>query len=559
MFITKEEELKKYEQRKRVWQGIPGIEVTKKGRIFSIFYSGGVREEIGNFCVLTISEDGEHFSEPVAVAYLENHRCYDPCLWIDPLDRLWMIWSIMPDNAVYGVICDDPDAEKLSWGEPFMIGHDVMLNKPTVLSTGEWLFPIAVWKKEIKGEIVEYDFDADDCSREAGAFVYRTIDNGKTFEIIGGADVENRSYDEHMILELQDGRIASYVRTKYGIGVAYSFDFGRTWTKGEDSNLGGPCSRFAIRRLKSGRILLINHVDFDGRNNMMALLSDDECTSWKYSLMLDERNDVSYPDFVEAEDGYIYITYDRERGCFKNSFDEVYACAREILYAKITEKDIMAGELVNPNSKLKCIISKLGEYEGNVDKIFLNETDKLTDEEIAEYYIEKFPNKILEKIFERYNINCVNMHKLENDKLDRLIERIDGEKESKKQTAIEIITLIRSVSDITVDQFPIVSLVKKIIMENLQSDLSIDEISDKIGTSRYYLMHQFKKITGMSIVKYRNALKISCAKNLLIHTDKSMAEIAQECGYTDSSYFSKLFIQSEKISPTAYRTQLKHK
>ncbi len=44
------------------------------------------------------------------------------------------------------------------------------------------------------------------------------------------------------------------------------------------------------------------------------MLSEDDGATWKYSLMIDERDDVSYPDAKEADDGYIYITYDRERG-----------------------------------------------------------------------------------------------------------------------------------------------------------------------------------------------------------------------------------------------------
>ena len=38
MLITDKKELEKYTTDKRFWQGIPGIEVTKKGRIFSTFY-----------------------------------------------------------------------------------------------------------------------------------------------------------------------------------------------------------------------------------------------------------------------------------------------------------------------------------------------------------------------------------------------------------------------------------------------------------------------------------------------------------------------------------------
>lgn len=52
MLITDRKILQSYGTTKRLWQGIPGIEVTKKGRIFLCFYSGGTREEIGNYVLL---------------------------------------------------------------------------------------------------------------------------------------------------------------------------------------------------------------------------------------------------------------------------------------------------------------------------------------------------------------------------------------------------------------------------------------------------------------------------------------------------------------------------
>ena len=351
MFITDKKELEKYTAPHRVWQGIPGIEVTKKGRFFVTFYSGRTKEMLGNYCVILLSDDGVHFSEPIAAAVPDDaHRCFDPCLWIDPLGRLWFTWGHAPNHSVFGVICNDPDADEIRWSEPFRIGTGVMMNKPTVLSSGEWLFPLCVWKWH----------DLDDGQKKS--FVYRTEDQGKTFVRFGGSEIENRSCDEHMVLEMKDGSLAMYVRTNTGIGVSYSYDRGAAWTEGEDTGWGGPDSRFFIRRLKSGRVLLVNHVNYTGRSHMTALLSEDDCKTWKYQLLLDERTGVSYPDGVEADDGYLYITYDRERGYHLDSMEKVYASAREILYAKITEADIMAGTLVDKGSALKVVATKLGEY-----------------------------------------------------------------------------------------------------------------------------------------------------------------------------------------------------
>jgi len=68
MLYTETKELQKYRDSKRLWQGIPSIEVTKRGRIFLTFYSGGVKEEIGNYVIVIKSDDGgNHFSEPIVI------------------------------------------------------------------------------------------------------------------------------------------------------------------------------------------------------------------------------------------------------------------------------------------------------------------------------------------------------------------------------------------------------------------------------------------------------------------------------------------------------------
>lgn len=548
MLITDQHQLEKYRTPYRIWQGIPGIEVTRKGRIFATFYSGGTKEEVNNYAVLLKSDDGVHFGEPIAVAFEEGYRCYDPCLWIDPLGRLWFTWACAPEHRVCAVICEDPDADTLHFGEVFAIGEDVMMNKPTVLSTGEWLFPIAVWHRSV----TTGGFSSDRPDSERKAFAYKTVDCGKHFTRLGGVDMPKRSFDEHMILELNDGRLAMLVRTSYGIGISYSYDSGKTWTKGADSGLGGPCSRFFIRRLRSGRILLVNHCNFVGRSHLTALLSDDECETWKYRLLLDEREQVSYPDAVEADDGYIYITYDRERGAFLNSLDQVYSCAREILFAKITERDIMNGSLVDEGSKLKCVISKLGRYAHEEENPF-GEEKRLCADALAHAIAGMSREELLNYIFGHYGVNCANMHMLESSKLDSLIEQLEKQEQDKEHVVKRIVSLLRSVSDQPKEQVPIVNRVKAVIQETLQDELSLKETAKRVGLSMYYMCHLFKQETGLTVVDYKKELKIAKAKKLLVNTDKRITEIAQECGFGGDSYFCEVFMEYETVSPTQYR------
>ena len=72
MLITDKDLLKSYTASKNLWVGIPSIEITKKGRTFLTFYSGGKTEEIGNYVLLIKSDDGVNFSDPVVVCFEEG-------------------------------------------------------------------------------------------------------------------------------------------------------------------------------------------------------------------------------------------------------------------------------------------------------------------------------------------------------------------------------------------------------------------------------------------------------------------------------------------------------
>ena len=117
-----------------------------------------------------------------------------------------------------------------------------------------------------------------------------------------------------MITELRDGRLWLLTRTGGGfLWESHSTDKGLTWTKAKASKIANPGSRFFIRRLASGNLLLVNHYKFKGRSHLTAQLSADDGATWNDGLLLDERSGVSYPGGVQDRDGLIWIIYDRDR------------------------------------------------------------------------------------------------------------------------------------------------------------------------------------------------------------------------------------------------------
>lgn len=443
MLITDKNTLKKFGTNHRFWQGIPGLEKTKGGRLFACFYSGNHCEDRDNCCLLVKSDDdGKTWSEPIAAAYRSKlFRCYDPCLWIDPLGRLWFIWALAPNRAVYAAVCDEPDAEELVFSPERIIGHDVCMNKPTVLSNGKWLFPITVWDRELRFPRIQ-----DSESNEVGAFVYESADNGKTFTKLGHPENDAHSYDEHMTVELKDGRVMMLIRTRRGIQKAFSNDGGRTWTRAIDFDLPAPDSRFFIRRLRSGNLLLVSHYEFTGRNNLTAFLSEDDGQSWPYRLLLDERDMVSYPDGTEDENGYLYIAYDRERGD-RASYEESRKNAREILFAKFTENDIKNGALCDSGSRLKGIVSKLGDYDG--DTVAPYNTKKYCGKnDISEILAQVSDSKALENMLKLYfhaNIDALQKEETLAAEWDLLLGKLRQTESIDTDVLEQILTLLSRV------------------------------------------------------------------------------------------------------------------
>jgi hypothetical protein len=337
----------------RLWQGIPGLERAPGGRLWATWYSGADGEGPGNIIVLvTSADDGQTWSAPSLVVRHPDpgSRCYDPCLWVDPLGRLWLFWTQSGQffdgrAGVWAARCEDPDAAQPTWSTPRRLCHGIMMNKPLVLSTGEWGLPAAVWSHtEAKPE---------ETASERFSNLVVSTDAGETWSWRGGADVPNRCFDEHMIIERRDGSLWMCVRRHDGIGEAISTDRGYTWVATPDPIRPGPNTRFFLRRLASGRLVLVYHDSASVRSHLTAWLSDDDGRSWIGGLLLDERAGVSYPDGVQAPDGSLYLIYDYRRGdCYAMGKD------REILMAVVTEDDILQGGLTSPTSRLRVLINK---------------------------------------------------------------------------------------------------------------------------------------------------------------------------------------------------------
>jgi len=333
----------------RKFQGIPSLAISPGGRLWATWYAGKTPDEDqNNYVVIASSGDsGKTWTEnliidPDAEGPL---RAFDPELWLDPEGRLWSFWAqtIGHDGTIAGVwarINEDPDREDSKWSPPRRLTDGIMMCKPTVLSSGEWILPASTWR------------DTDNSAR-----VIISTDKGQTFSLRGACNVpeEVRSFDEHMIVEKKDKSLWMLVRTKYGIGESVSRDRGKTWSALLPSSIQHPSARFFIRHLHSGNLLLVKHGPISkrtGRSHLSAYVSEDDGRTWSYGLLLDERSGVSYPDGQQSPDGTIHIIYDYSR-----------TGDRGILMATFTEEDAIVGNPASSTVSLRMLVSKFPEIE----------------------------------------------------------------------------------------------------------------------------------------------------------------------------------------------------
>jgi hypothetical protein len=371
----------KYLDENRGFGMILGMERTPEGRLWISWIAGG-DSEVGYALLAYSDDDGKTWTEPQVVIDPQDKGSLPPWrilvgnLWTDPQGRLWFFFDYSMGYfdgraGVWSMICSNPDSKKPVWSKPNRIWHGAVLNKPVVLNSGQWLLSVSLWdytklwpyiKNRKNLGPIGFNSMFTDLDSYRGVNIFQSSDNGKSWHRIGGVAFEEPDFDEPYIIEKKDGSLWMLARTGKGLYQTYSNDKGKTWSEPVPTeNILNANSRHFLRRLNSGNLLLVkngrkideyadgtkNFKKYKNRAQLTAFISDDDGNTWKGGLVLDERNLVTYPDGVQALDGTIYISYDYDR--FKE---------REILMAKFSEADVLAGKIVTEGSKLKMLINK---------------------------------------------------------------------------------------------------------------------------------------------------------------------------------------------------------
>lgn len=323
-------------------------------RIYAAWTAGGNTEpHVDNYIVVAYSDDKGHtWVDPYLVIdpldYQNGDKAQLPSFWINPDGVLFLFYSCNKSGYKY-IVSNNADASDINdvvWSNPIKSNSGGGYNRPVTLSNGVALLTTQGGDKLTNPVYASYD----------KGISWQKL--SETTSSAGNAKV----YNESSIVELSDGTLMYLARLENptstgGMERAYSYDGGNSWTSSE-YNLPYPLrsagSRFYFGKLSNGNLALVTNDSKDTtRKNLTIFISEDDGETWPYSLLLDDRYPVSYPDLYEGEDGTLAIVYDAGGNVGNN----VYGLC-EIRMAYITLEDVKAGRLINKNSYIKGVISK---------------------------------------------------------------------------------------------------------------------------------------------------------------------------------------------------------
>ena len=85
--------------------------------------------------------------------------------------------------------------------------------------------------------------------------------------------------------------------------------------------------------------------------------------------------------------------------------------------------------------------------------------------------------------------------------------------------------------------------------------MSLQSISSEVGLTKEYAAYLFKKETKKTLTDYVNERKMLLAKELILQNVMSLTELAAYLGYSDYSYFSKLFKRYFDVTPISLKNR----
>lgn len=94
------------------------------------------------------------------------------------------------------------------------------------------------------------------------------------------------------------------------------------------------------------------------------------------------------------------------------------------------------------------------------------------------------------------------------------------------------------------------------ISKNYGQELCLENLANKYFVSPGHFSKMFKRITGVGVSEYIRIARVNAAQDLIESSKLSISEIAYQCGFNDSNYFTQVFKKIKGITPKKYSMQV---
>lgn len=243
--------------------------------------------------------------------------------------------------------------------------------------------------------------------------------------------------------------------------------------------------------------------------------------------------------------------YPAGRGCRSNLHRNIeilhFVSGKGAVICGEDRHDVVPGDTVVVNSYLahrvlaeedilfNCLIVGSDFCEENgIDAALTEFTPKLTDSTVSSLFVDVMANYDRQDKLWQARVRCsvlaLLIHLCQNHSLPRSAAVTE---DHAFQSVIESIGFIK---------------------DNLDKKLSVEQVAQHAGFSKYYFLRLFKRVTGCTVVQYINLLRCETAKELL-RSGHSVKGTALACGFDNLSYFTSVFKKYTGLLPNEYKSQ----
>ena len=157
----------------------------------------------------------------------------------------------------------------------------------------------------------------------------------------------------------------------------------------------------------------------------------------------------------------------------------------------------------------------------------------------------------------RKEVEQVDVHPLYIDKLSNQILFSIQAMESEKESPNMVMDMIKEYCDLVKNyslsgHSPIIRNVIRYARTHLNEDLSLRNLAERFNINRTYLSTLFHQEMGTTLTDYINGLRIEYATELLRNNHFSIASVCVEVGFSDVSYFTRVFKKIMRQTPAQY-------